>query len=98
MRKEILQGKASGFMVHEDRMLRFHNQVCVPAIEELKRQNFDEGHNTPYSVHPRRNELYKELKWTFWWSNIEREVADYVPKCLTYQCVNVENQLPAIPL
>ena len=45
-------GKALGFVIHEDGTIKFHNQVCVPAVEEFKKKILDEGHNTPHSVHP----------------------------------------------
>ena len=52
IREEMLEGKAPGFMIHENSTIRFHNRVCVPAVEEPKKKILDEGHNTPHSVHP----------------------------------------------
>ena len=60
--------------------MRFHNRVCVPAVEALKKKILGEGHNTPHSVHPGGNKLYKDLKQTFWWSNMKQEVVNYVVK------------------
>ena len=51
-----------GFVIHEDGTIRFHNRVCVPAVESLKKKILDEGHNTPHSVHPGGAKLYKDLK------------------------------------
>jgi len=53
---------APGFVIHEDGTIRFHNRVCVLAMEELKKKILDKGHNTSYLVHPRGNKLYKDLK------------------------------------
>ena len=39
IREETLVGKAPGFLIHEDGTIRFHNQVCVPAIEALKKKS-----------------------------------------------------------
>jgi len=66
-----LVGKTPEFVIHEDGTIRFHNQVCVLSVEELKKENLDGGHNTPHSVHPGGNKLYKDLKQTFWWSNMK---------------------------
>jgi len=60
-------------------------------MEALNRKILDEGHNTPHSVHPGRNKLYKDLRQTFWWSNMKQEVVDYVAKCQTYQRVKIEH-------
>ena len=94
-RDEILVGKAPGFVIHENGTIRFHNRVCVPAVEELKRKILNKGHNTPHLVHPRGNKPYKDLNQTFWWSNMKREVVDYVARCLTCQRVKIEHQRPA---
>jgi len=83
---------ALGFAIHEEGTIRFHNRVCVLAVEELKKKILDEGHKTPHSIHLRGNKLYKDLKHTFWWSNIKQEVADYLAKWLTCQRVMVEYQ------
>ena len=67
----MLSGRAPGFVIHEDGTVRFYNWVCVPAMEELKNNFFYEGHHISHSVHPVGNKLYKDLKQTFWWSNIK---------------------------
>jgi len=92
IREEILVRKAPGFIIHEDGTIRFRNWVCVPAIEALKKKILDEGHNTPCSLHPGENKPYKDLKQTFWWSNMKKEVVDYMTKCLTCQRVKIEHQ------
>ena len=75
-------GKTPGFMIHKDGTIRFHNRMCAPALEELKKKILDEGHNTAHSVHLGGDELYKDLKQTFWWSNMKQEVADYMAKLI----------------
>ena len=41
IKTEVSTGKAHGFVIHEDMMLRFQNRICVPTIEELKRKILD---------------------------------------------------------
>jgi len=62
IREEILEGKAPRFVIQEDGTIRLHNQVCVPVAEVLKKKILDKGHNTPYSIHPRGNKLYEDLR------------------------------------
>ena len=38
IREEILVGKAPRFVIHEDGTIQFHNQVCVPVVEEPKKK------------------------------------------------------------
>ena len=89
IREEILVGKAPGFVIHDDGTIRFHNRVCVSIVDALKKKILDKRHYTPHSVHPGVNKLYKNLKQTFWWSNMKKEVVDYVAKCLTCQRVTI---------
>ena len=49
---------------------------------------------TLYSVHPSGDKLYKDLKQTFWWPNMKREVAEFVSRCLTCQKVKSEHKRP----
>ena len=71
IREEILVKKAPRFVTLEDGTIRFHNQVCALAIAALNKKILYEGHNTPHSMHPGGNKLYKGLKQTFWWSNMK---------------------------
>jgi len=81
IREEILVGKAPGFVIHEDGIIRFHNRVCVLLVAELKKKILDEGHNSSHLVHLGGNKLYKDLKQMFWWSNMKQEVVDVYLTC-----------------
>ena len=87
--------KAPGFVIHEYDTISFHNRVCVSIVAELKKKILYEGPNTPHSIHPSENKLYKNLNHRFWWSNIKQEVADYIAEYLTCQRVKIKHQLPA---
>ncbi|XP_074314054.1 uncharacterized protein LOC141649258 [Silene latifolia] len=77
-----------------DGSLRFGQRWCVPANEEAKKKILTEAHATPYSVHPGGDKLYKDLKKTFWWPNMKKEVAEFVSRCLTCQRVKGEHKRP----
>ena len=47
IKEEILLGKAPRFVIHKDGTIRFHNRVCVPAVEAHKKKILNEGHNSP---------------------------------------------------
>nr|KYP54624.1 hypothetical protein KK1_000819 [Cajanus cajan] len=38
--------------------------------------------------------MYQDLKKTFSWSSMKRDIAEYVTACLTCQKAKVENQKP----
>ncbi|XP_021722838.1 uncharacterized protein LOC110690320 [Chenopodium quinoa] len=79
IREKIKQGKATYLKIHEDGSLRYKGRWCVPEkCEEVKRKLMEEGHNTPYSVHPRGDKLYKDLKKVYWWPIMKNKVAEFV--------------------
>jgi hypothetical protein len=43
----------------------------------------DEAHCSRYSIHPGTNKMYQELKKSFWWTRMEREIVKYVSECDT---------------
>lgn len=59
---KVLEGKALGFVIYEDRTLKFHNQVYVTPVDVHKRKILDEGHNTPHYGNFGGNNLYKDFK------------------------------------
>jgi hypothetical protein len=48
-----------------------------------------------YSIHPVGNKMYHDLKATYWWYGIKRDIAEYVALCDTCQRVKAEHQQPA---
>ena len=86
------------FLTKEDESLWYNSRLCVPDNSELKKKIMKEAHSTPYIAHPGSTKMYQDLRSTFWWTNMKREVAEYVAQCLTCQQVKIEHQRPAGPL
>ena len=95
IRDLINLGSQSKFCIHEDGSLRFGNQLCVPNDPDLKAEILKEAHNTSYTIHPGGTKMYRDLRETFWWNNMKREIAQYVAQCLVCQQVKMEHQRPA---
>ncbi|XP_074298691.1 uncharacterized protein LOC141629614 [Silene latifolia] len=89
-------GIVSKFEIHFDNSLRFAGRWCVPYNDELKRKILTEAHSTPYFVHPGGDKYCKDLKKTFWWPKMKKEVAEFVARCLVCQRVKGEHKRPQI--
>jgi hypothetical protein len=66
--------------------------ICVPNIKELKVKILYEAHESAYSIHPGGNKMYRDLKATYLWYGMKRDVAEYATLCDTCQRVKVEHQ------
>jgi hypothetical protein len=62
---------------------------------ELYRKIMDEAHCPRYSIHPGTKKMYQDLKKSFWWTRIKREIAKYVSECDTCRRVKADHFRPA---
>jgi hypothetical protein len=69
--------------------------ICVPNVKELKDKILHEAHKPAYSIHPGGNKMYHDLKATYWWHGMKRDIDEYVALCNTCQRVKAEHQRPA---
>jgi hypothetical protein len=56
-------------------MLWCKGRICVPNIKELKDKILREAHESTYSILPRGNKMYHDLKATYLWYGMKRDVA-----------------------
>jgi hypothetical protein len=81
----IKEEKSSGFSKDDEGMLWYKGRICVPNVKELKDKTLHEAHESAYSIHPGGNKMYHDLKATYWWYGMKRDVAEYVTLCDTCQ-------------
>jgi hypothetical protein len=79
----------------DEGVLWYQGRVCVPNMKELKDKLLREAHESAYSIHPGGNKIYHDLKTTYWWYGMKRDVAEYVALYDTCQQVKDEHQQPA---
>ena len=90
----VRDGDKTDFSVKEAGSLYFHNRLCVPDDKELKKKLLFEAYNTVFTIHPRGNKMYHDLKQHYWSKGMKRYATEYVSKCLTCQQVKAEHQVP----
>jgi hypothetical protein len=64
----------------------------VANIKGLKDKILCKAHESAYSIYPGGNKMYHDLKATYWWYGMKRDVAKYVALCDTYERVKDEHQ------
>ena len=71
-------GKAEDFREDEQGTIWFGKRICVPKDSEIRKLIFQEAHESPYSIHPGNTKMYEDLKERFWWTNMKRDIAEYI--------------------
>ena len=69
--------------------------VCVTNDSELKKVILEEAHNGSFAMHLGSTKMYQYLKVSCWWSGMKRDVSKFVTKCMVYQKVKAEQQVPS---
>ena len=92
--EQVRQGADTPFSI-QDETLMMGNRLCVPDVNNLRREILDEAHNAPYAMHPGTTKMYNTLRQNYWWPGMKKDVADFVVRCLTCQQVKAEHQAPS---
>ena len=61
---------------------QYQGSICVPEGDSLRNKILEESHKSEFTVHPRINKMYQDLKRMFWWPGMKSDVANFVNKCL----------------
>ncbi|GJY13771.1 putative reverse transcriptase domain-containing protein [Tanacetum coccineum] len=89
MKKNNVKAKKLGGLIKQilefcpDGMHCFGNRVWLPRFGGLRDLIMHESHKSKYSIHPRSDKMYQDLKLLYWWPNMKANIATYVSKCLT---------------
>jgi hypothetical protein len=92
IKRNIEEEKSPIFLEDDQGVLWYKGKICVPNVKELKDKILHEAHESTYSIHPGGNKMYHDLKATYWWYGMKRDVAEYVALCKNYQRVKAEHQ------
>lgn len=50
----------------------------TPQGSELIEKMLAEAHMIPYSIHPGGTKVYQDLKKSFWWDAMNRDIASFI--------------------
>ena len=92
---QIGNGKEIEFTVNEDGVLYYKDRVCVPDDNDLRKAILEEAHSGSFAIHPDSTKMYQDLKMSFWWSGMKRDISEFVTKCLVCQRVKAKHQVPS---
>ncbi|KAI3747349.1 hypothetical protein L6452_09803 [Arctium lappa] len=80
-------------LIVDNRGVRCYEQrVWIPKRGDLRKRILEEAHKSRYSIHPGTNKMYRDLKRSYWWSGLKKDIAYFVERCLTCLKVKAEHQ------
>ena len=88
------KGKAKGFREDEHDTLWFEDRIYVPNDPKIRKLILQEAHDSPYSIHVGNTKMYLDLKESFWWAEMKKDIAEYVAVCDVCQRVKAEFRNP----
>ncbi|XP_041020452.1 uncharacterized protein LOC121262096 [Juglans microcarpa x Juglans regia] len=59
---------------------------------KFKERILDEAHVAPFSVHPESTKMYRDLKRSFCWEGMKKDIALFIARCTTCRQVKTEHQ------
>nr|GFB00352.1 putative reverse transcriptase domain-containing protein [Tanacetum cinerariifolium] len=80
---EGLQGLDAQLESKEDGAIYFVSRIWVPSTGGIRKVILDEAHASRYSIHPGADKMYYDLRDVYWWPGMNREISEYVQRCLT---------------
>ncbi|XP_022032272.1 uncharacterized protein LOC110933350 [Helianthus annuus] len=75
-------------------ILHYLNRIWVPNRDNLRIFLMNEAHKTGYSIHLGVDKMYQDLRYSYWWPGMIKDIAVLVSKCLTCLKVKEEHQRP----
>ncbi|XP_075473943.1 uncharacterized protein LOC142505001 [Primulina tabacum] len=94
LKEQVREGKSQDHQIDDKGILWMKGRLCVPDSDNLRQEIMTEAHKSKFSVHPGSTKMYRDLKNSFWWNGMKRDVAEFVSRCQVCQQVKAEHQRP----
>ncbi|XP_070026537.1 uncharacterized protein [Nicotiana sylvestris] len=82
LRETVLQGCAKEVSIGKDGVLLLQGRLCIPNVDGLRERILEEVHGSRYSIHPGAMKMYRDLRQHYWWRRMNKDIVEYVARCL----------------
>jgi hypothetical protein len=91
LQQGMSQQKLEHYEIREDRILMYRNIVYVSNDKDLKSLILSDMRKVPYVRHPGYQKTIFAVKKQYFWPGMEKEVVDFIARCLECQKVKAEH-------
>ena len=63
---DVQQSQSWDVMSYNEGTFRLGTRLCVPDVDELRKEIMEEAHFSAYSIHPGSTKMYHDFKYTYW--------------------------------
>ena len=95
IKQKMEDGKVKGFREDEYGILWFEDRIYVFNDFEFRKLIFQEVYDFSYSIYFGNIKMYLDLKESFWWTGLKKDIAEFVVICDVCQRVKAEYQKSA---
>ena len=92
---QIASGQQTEFTRDDEGIVYFRGRLCVPQSHPVMEELLQEAHRSRFAIHPGGTRMYRDLRRSYWWNGMKKDIADFVARCLVCQQVKAEHQRPA---
>ena len=72
---KVTKGSTLDFILKEG-VLRYRGRLCVPKIDELRKELLKESHESTSSTHLGSTKMYHDLKSHYWWPRMKKNIVE----------------------
>ena len=94
MQQQSFEKRYEGYKLEEDGLLTYKNRIYILNVADLKRVVMEEIHQAPYSGHPGYQKKIATARKQYFWPGMNKDIAEYISRCMKCQQVKVEHQHP----
>ncbi|GJU98580.1 putative reverse transcriptase domain-containing protein [Tanacetum coccineum] len=82
IKAEDIGGMLKKLEARADRTLCLDNRSWLPCYGDTRSLIMHESHKSKYSIHPRSDKMYHDMKMLYWWPNMKADIATYWEKIM----------------
>ncbi|XP_042396513.1 uncharacterized protein LOC121986624 [Zingiber officinale] len=95
LRSRVTSGQQTEFACDDSGILYFRGRLCVPESHPVQEDLLQEAHRSRFAIHPGGTRMYRDLKRSYWWNGMKKDIDVFVAQCLVCQQIKAEHQKPA---